>query len=85
MLAHEPLVQMLVPALAALIDKVPQAAGRIATAQKRLGAAIRERDSALAADWMGKHIRDFRRGFEIAKHRTCSKRRRPVVRRHRRA
>jgi len=67
MLAHEPLVQMLVPALDALIDKVPQAAGRIAAAQKRLGAAIRERDSVQAQEWMAKHIRDFRRGFEIAK------------------
>jgi GntR family transcriptional regulator, transcriptional repressor for pyruvate dehydrogenase complex len=67
MLAHEPLVQMLVPALRALIDKVPQAAGRIAAAQRRLGTAIRERDSAQAQEWMAKHIRDFRRGFEVAR------------------
>ena len=67
MLAHEPLVQLLVPSLAALIDKVPQAAARIATAQKRIAAAIRARDSALAEEWMAKHIRDFRRGFEVAR------------------
>ncbi len=35
MLAHEPLVQLLVPRLRAMIDKVPQAAARIAAAQKR--------------------------------------------------
>ena len=66
MLAHEPLVRMLVPSLAALIDKVPQATGRIATAQKRISAAIRGGDAAQAEDWMAKHIRDFRRGFEVA-------------------
>jgi GntR family transcriptional regulator, transcriptional repressor for pyruvate dehydrogenase complex len=66
MLAHEPLVQMLEPSLATLIRKVPQAAGRVATAQKRITGAIRSQDAAQALDWMSKHIRDFRRGFEIA-------------------
>ena len=66
MLAHEPLVQILVPSLAALIDKVPQAVSRIATAQKRIAAAIRSGDPAQSEEWMAKHIRDFRRGFEIA-------------------
>jgi DNA-binding FadR family transcriptional regulator len=66
MLAHEPLVQILVPSLEALIDKVPQAVSRIATAQKRITAAIRGSDPEQAGEWMAKHIRDFRRGFEIA-------------------
>jgi DNA-binding FadR family transcriptional regulator len=57
---------MLVPSLAALIHKVPQATARIATAQKRISAAIRSADAAQAEDWMAKHIRDFRRGFEVA-------------------
>lgn len=38
----------------------------IATAQKHIAAAIRERDSVQAAEWMAKHILDFRRGFELA-------------------
>ena len=67
MLAHEPLVQLLGPSLAAMIDKVPQARGRIADAQKRLVAAIHAGNSAQAEEWMAKHIRDFRRGFEIAR------------------
>jgi len=67
MLAHEPLVQLLVPTLAAMIDKVPQARGRIADAQKRLVSAIRAGSAAQAEEWMAKHIRDFRRGFEIAR------------------
>jgi GntR family transcriptional regulator, transcriptional repressor for pyruvate dehydrogenase complex len=67
MLAHEPLVQLLIPSLGVMIDKVPQARVRIATAQKRIAAAIGERDPSAAADWMAKHIRDFRRGFELAR------------------
>jgi GntR family transcriptional regulator, transcriptional repressor for pyruvate dehydrogenase complex len=67
MLAHEPLVQLLVPSLGAMIDKVPQARTRIADAQKRLVAAIRAGNPDQASEWMAKHIRDFRRGFEIAR------------------
>src|SRR5690348_5010526 len=67
MLAHEPLLQMLAPALATLIEKVPQAATRIATAQKRIATAIRDKDPVQAQEWMAKHVRDFRRGFEIAR------------------
>ena len=66
MLAHEPLVQLLIPSLGAMLDKVPQSRGRIAAAQRRILVAIRERDQAQARDWMAKHIRDFRRGFEVA-------------------
>lgn len=66
MLAHEPLVQMLEPSLATLLRKVPQAASRVAIAQKRIAGAIRVQDAAQAEDWMSKHIRDFRRGFEVA-------------------
>ena len=67
MLAHEPLLQMLAPALATLIEKVPQAVARIATAQRRIAAAVRDKDPAQAEEWMAKHVRDFRRGFEIAR------------------
>lgn len=66
MLAHEPLVQLLVPSLGAMIGKVPQARTRIATAQRRLLQEIRARNDSTAAEWMAKHIRDFRRGFELA-------------------
>ena len=66
MLAHEPLVRMLEPSLATLMGKVAQAASRVGLAQKRILAAIRDEDPAQAEDWMAKHIRDFRRGFEVA-------------------
>ena len=66
MLAHEPLIQLLEPSLCEMIDRVPQARTRIATAEKRLAEAISSRDAAAAQNWMSKHIRDFRRGYELA-------------------
>ena len=34
--------------------------------RRKLATALRERDAPAAQEWMAKHIRDFRRGFEIA-------------------
>ncbi len=66
-LAQEPLLQLLEPSLQVMIDKAPQARSRITTAQRRICEALKARDAALAASWMAKHIRDFRKGFEIAR------------------
>jgi len=66
MLAHEPLIQLLEPTLGAMIYKVPQARARIGTAHRRIAEAIGEGDAAGAGSWMAKHIRDFRRGYELA-------------------
>jgi DNA-binding FadR family transcriptional regulator len=65
-LAQEPLLQLLVPSLRVMIDKVPQARLRIAAAQKRIVQALETRDAECARMWMAKHIRDFRKGYEIA-------------------
>jgi GntR family transcriptional repressor for pyruvate dehydrogenase complex len=65
-LAQEPLLQLLVPSLRVMIDKVPQARLRIAAAQKRIVQALELRDGEGARNWMAKHIRDFRKGYEIA-------------------
>jgi len=65
-LAQEPLLQLLVPSLRVMIDKVPQARLRIASAQKRIVQALELRDVDNARNWMAKHIRDFRKGYEIA-------------------
>jgi DNA-binding FadR family transcriptional regulator len=65
-LAQEPLLDLLEPSLRVLIDKVPQARSRIATAQQRIHEAIAERDLEAARGWMVKHIRDFRKGYELA-------------------
>jgi len=45
---------------------VPQARARIATAQRRLVEALEAREPELAHQWMARHIRDFRRGYELA-------------------
>ena len=65
-MAQRPLLPLLEESLRLVIDRVPQARSRIALAQRRLCAAIEARAGAAAADWMGKHIRDLRRGFEVA-------------------
>jgi DNA-binding FadR family transcriptional regulator len=66
MLAHEPLLQLLAPSLRTVIDEVAAARARIATAQRRILAAIRAGDAADARAWTEKHIRDYRRGFDLA-------------------
>ena len=65
-LAQEPMLQLLEPSLRIMIDKVPQARTRIAIAQRRLLEALEARDEPAARDWMARHIRDFRKGYEIA-------------------
>lgn len=65
-LANEPLVQLVEPSLAIIIDRLPQARRRIAAAQRAVVEAIARRDRDAAAEWMRRHIEDFRRGFEQA-------------------
>ena len=65
-LAQEPLLQLLEPSLRVMIDQVPQARSRIATAQQRIYDALKLRDADGARSWMSRHVRDFRKGFEIA-------------------
>jgi len=45
---------------------VPQARSRISGAQRRICEALKARDSEGARTWMARHIRDFRKGFELA-------------------
>jgi DNA-binding FadR family transcriptional regulator len=54
------------PSLRVMIGKVPQAPSRIATAHRHLLEALRARDEATAESWMARHIRDFKRGYELA-------------------
>ncbi len=65
-LAQEPLLDLLEPSLRVMIDKVPQARSRIAAAQRRILEAIARRDAEAAHTWMARHIRDFRKGYELA-------------------
>jgi GntR family transcriptional regulator, transcriptional repressor for pyruvate dehydrogenase complex len=65
-LAKQSLTEALAPSLARMIDTVPQARQRIADAQRRIVAAVRDKDAAEARKWMSKHVRDFKRGYELA-------------------
>ncbi len=65
-LTQEPLLLLLAAALEVIIDRAPPARDRIAVAQQQVLAAIEAHDPDAARSWMAKHVRDFRRGFEIA-------------------
>jgi GntR family transcriptional regulator, transcriptional repressor for pyruvate dehydrogenase complex len=65
-LAQEPLLQLLEPSLRVMIDQVPQARARIASAHRHLVAALEAQDEAAAHSWMERHIRDFSRGYQLA-------------------
>jgi DNA-binding FadR family transcriptional regulator len=56
---------LLAPALTRMLDRIPQARGRIREAQARITAAIELKKSEQARSWMEKHIADFRRGHEL--------------------
>ncbi|HEY2146086.1 MAG TPA: GntR family transcriptional regulator [Steroidobacteraceae bacterium] len=56
---------LLAPTLTQMIDRVPQARGRILEAQRKIIEAIRLKKSEQARLWMEKHIRDFKRGHEL--------------------
>ena len=67
-LSQAPLNLLLVPTLTQLIDRVPQARARIQAAQSKIIDAIKLRKSDQARAWMEKHIRDFKRGYELDVH-----------------
>jgi DNA-binding FadR family transcriptional regulator len=65
-LAQAPLNGLLAPTLTQIIERVPQARARIGEAQTRIVSAVKREQSELARTWMEKHIRDFKRGYELA-------------------
>jgi GntR family transcriptional regulator, transcriptional repressor for pyruvate dehydrogenase complex len=64
-LSQAPLNLLLAPTLTRMIDSVPQARARIQTAQGKIIQAIKLKKSEQARMWMEKHIRDFKRGYEL--------------------
>jgi DNA-binding FadR family transcriptional regulator len=65
-LAKQSLAQVLAPSLVQMVDRVPQARSRITEAQQKIIAALQNKDADEARKWMVKHVRDFRRGYEMA-------------------
>jgi len=66
MLAKQSLTRALAPSLLRMIDTVPQARTRIADAQRRIITSLRDKNVEEARRWMSKHVRDFKRGYEVA-------------------
>lgn len=52
--------------LASVISALPNAQQRILGAQRHMNQAFRARDGDLAAEWMERHVKDLRRGYEVA-------------------
>jgi GntR family transcriptional repressor for pyruvate dehydrogenase complex len=65
-LAQEPLLLLLEPSLRVMIDKVPQARARILSAHEHLLDTLARQDEVGAQTWMSRHIRDFKKGYELA-------------------
>lgn len=63
---QEPLLHLVDSSMRRLIEAVPQSRSRIAVAQRLILSAVESGDTAAARSWGDKHIRDYRRGFEIA-------------------
>ena len=64
-MSQAPLNLLLAPALTRMIDRLPQARTRIQDAQAKIIAAIKLRRAEQARIRMEKHIRDFKRGYEL--------------------
>jgi DNA-binding FadR family transcriptional regulator len=73
-LTQASLNELLAPALTRMIDCIPQARRRISEAQARIISSIKLRKSEHARSWMEKHIRDFKRGHELATAGTAAER-----------
>ncbi len=56
---------LIAPALSRMLDRIPQARGRIREAQAKITTAIELKKSEQARSWMEKHIHDFKRGHEL--------------------
>ncbi|MFG1317275.1 FadR/GntR family transcriptional regulator [Xanthobacter autotrophicus] len=67
LLAREPIGLLLYPAFELIRPDLPQAAGRLLEAHKKIYAALKRRDAEGARTWSAKHIADLRRGWELLK------------------
>jgi GntR family transcriptional repressor for pyruvate dehydrogenase complex len=65
-LACQPARLVLLPATRELYKRVPQARTRLLDAHRQIFEALKAADDVKARQWMLKHIRDFRRGYELA-------------------
>lgn len=67
MLSQEPINTLLYSATLELYERVPAARHRLLHAHRAILSGILAGDTASAELWAARHIRDFRRGYEIAR------------------
>lgn len=65
-LAREPMARMFYPAFEAVLSQVPESGTRLLKAHRSVFNSLKAGDASAATDWMVKHIKDFKRGFEGA-------------------
>jgi DNA-binding FadR family transcriptional regulator len=66
-LSTKPIGMLLIPATRELYRHAPQARHRLLAAHRNIADAVIHGDQDNAQTWMAKHIRDFKRGYEVAK------------------
>ncbi len=67
LLAREPISLLFYPAVEVMMPRLPQSGPRLMSAHRTILEALRRRDGGTAELWMGKHIDDFKRGYEVAR------------------
>ncbi|MGH6711113.1 MAG: FadR/GntR family transcriptional regulator [Bradyrhizobium sp.] len=65
MLAREPMSRLFYHSFDAVMSSVPGAGARMVAAHRAILEAVRNRNASDAEAWMQKHVRDFKRGYEI--------------------
>jgi len=63
-IAREPMHLLVEPTTAHVLQHVPEGALRLVEAHRRIVQALRARDAQAAAQWVRRHLEDWRRGFE---------------------
>jgi GntR family transcriptional regulator, transcriptional repressor for pyruvate dehydrogenase complex len=64
-LGREPLSRLFYPTFKVVMDNAPEAGARLVGAHRFVLEAIHKRDAIAADEWMRKHIRDFKRGYQM--------------------
>jgi GntR family transcriptional repressor for pyruvate dehydrogenase complex len=64
MLTREPMSRLFYPTFENVLSSLPSSGERLLVAHKAIFEALTSRAPADAANWMTKHIKDFRRGYE---------------------
>lgn len=65
-LTREPMVRLFYPAFEAVLSQVPESGARLLKAHQAIVDVLRTGDEEEAVKWMEKHIKDFKRGFQLA-------------------